>query len=438
MSIRSRNLIKYVAPTILSQVSFFLFTIIDGIFVGQGVGTDALGAINIVFPFVMVANALFMLTTIGGVTITAIRLGRGDQKGANQAFLHAVLGTLVIAALLFCAGVFLTDPLCRLMGSNETYHTLMRDYLFYYSLFLVPSGLSTTLNGFGRNDGSPLLVSAAVITGTLLNIFGDWLFVFPLHMGLKGAALATGISQSVCLLIVLPHFLLKKGKLWFQAFHISGGLYKKIALRGLPETIAQFATPVSTLWMNYMLLAKVGDVGVNAFSIICYVASFSIAVFYGAAQGLQPLFGRCFGARQEEDLKFYFRAGMLISLIGSAAITALLCLCGGGICAMFGTDAETLSFTVAALPQYAWGFVLMALNTMISSYLYSTKRSKQAILINALRSFLVNTLVILLLPQLFGGGVIWHTFGIYEGVVLVVAWILMKYSERNGVFAGQI
>ena len=95
MSPRTRKLVQYVLPTILSQVSFFLFTIIDGIFVGQGIGTDALGAINIVFPFVMLCNALFMLATIGGVTVTAIRLGRGDTEGANLAFRHGMMFTVL-------------------------------------------------------------------------------------------------------------------------------------------------------------------------------------------------------------------------------------------------------------------------------------------------------------------------------------------------------
>lgn len=434
MNPRTRRLIQYVLPTILSQVSFFLFTIIDGIFVGQGIGTDALGAINVVFPFVMLCNALFMLATIGGVTVTAIRLGRGDRDGANLAFRHGMMLTVLFAVALSCLGLFATDPLCRLMGSNETYHTMMREYLRVYSLFILPSGLGQALNGFARNDGSPLLVSGAVITGTALNIFGDWLFVFPLHMGLAGAAWATGISQSVSMLLCLTHFVRRKGCLRFGRFRFSAALCRKIMLRGSPEAISQFATPISTLWTNRVLMVQVGDVGVNAFSVICYVASFSVAIFYGAAQGLQPLFGQSYGAKKEQDLKYYFRAGMLISLIGSAVIILLLCLCCGGICALFGTDAQTLDFTVWALPQYAWGFLFMALNTMISSYLYSTKRSRQAILINLLRSFAVNTLIILLLPALFGAHIIWYTFGIYEALVLIVAWALLKYSERNGIF----
>lgn len=433
MQSNAKLLIQYVAPTILSNCCFFLFSIVDGIFVGHGVGTDALGAVNIVFPFLMTVNALFMLTTIGGVTVAAIRLGRGDRPGANQAFLHSVTGTLIIALLLTLVGAGFTDPVTRLLGANQTFHQLVAEYLFWYSLFIVPSGLSVTLQGFARNDGAPVLVSGAVIFGTVCNIFGDWLLVFPLQMGLKGAAIATGVSQTITLLLLLPHFLRRKGALSFQRFRPSWPLVRKVLFRGLPESIAQFATPVTTLCMNYMLLAHVGDIGVNAFSVIGYVASFSVAIFFGSAEGLQPLFGRCYGAKEDENLHWFFRAGLLINLSGSVIITIALHWVGGPICALFGVDGETLAFTVEHMPQYAWGFIIMSLNTIISSYLYSTKRSPHAIAINVLRSFLVNTAVILILPGLLGAGVIWYTFGIYELIVLAVAVALLRYSERNGV-----
>ena len=323
MSDRARKLIKYVVPTMLGSISFFLFTIVDGIFVGRGVGTNALGAVNLVMPFVMVVNALFQLTTIGGVAIIAVRLGRGDVQGANHAFMHAVAGTVVISALLMLSGTCLTGPLCRLMGASDTFYQLTTEYLFWYSVFIIPSGLSTALQGFCRNDGSPVLVSAATIIGTVVNIIGDWLLIFPLKMGVAGAAIATGVSQLVTLLIVLIHFIRKKGVLRFCRFRVDG--------------------------------------------------------------------------------------------------------------ALFGADAATLDYTVRVMPLYSWGFVVVGLTTNISSYLYSTKRSREADVISILRSFVFNTLVILLLPRILGGDVIWHTFGIAEAVVLLISVILLKRSERSGI-----
>lgn len=271
-----KKLIKYVVPTMLSSVCFFLFTIVDGVFIGKGVGIEGVSATNLVLPFIMVVNALFMLTTIGGVTITAIRLGRGDKAGANQAFMHSVISNVVVAAVLCAAGVFFAGPICTLLGASGTFHKLAVEYLFWYSIFIIPSGLSTVLQGFCRNDGSPVLVSAAVIISTVCNIFGDWLLIFPIPWGMKGAAIATGVSQTLSLIIILGHFLMRKGALYFYRPRLDGALLRKIAVRGLPESISQLSTPVMTLCMNLVLARHIGDLGINAFAVISYVSSFSI------------------------------------------------------------------------------------------------------------------------------------------------------------------
>ena len=165
-----------------------------------------------------------------------------------------------------------------------------------------------------------------------------------------------------------------------------GKLFRKIVFRGLPEGIAQFSTPVTTLCMNHTLMAAYGDIGISAFAIISYLSSFTMSVFFGASEGMQPL---------------------------------------------FGANAETIRFTEIHMWEYCWGFVIGSINTMLSAYFYSTKRSGQAIALNTVRSLVMNSLVITFLPKIFGAAIVWHTFGIYEILVLVVALILKKASERN-------
>ena len=126
---RARKVANYVIPTVLSQCAFFLFTIVDGVFVGNGVGTDALGAVNLAMPFIMVIGAAFMLTTIGGVTVAAIRLGRGDIPGANQAFMHSLGCTAVIATVFSVIGIVFTRPLAALLGADGNYIDMVCDYL---------------------------------------------------------------------------------------------------------------------------------------------------------------------------------------------------------------------------------------------------------------------------------------------------------------------
>ena len=265
MKQQNKNLLKFIVPAVIGQVCFFLFTIIDGIFVGNGIGENALGAVNIVMPFVMTVNALYMLITVGGVTVYAVRSERGDKDGANQAFMHSFVLMLGLGALLTILGTTLSKPLGYMFGANDTYIGYVSDYLIWYSAFIIPSSLSVLFQFVVRNDGSPVLVMIGMIGSSCLNIFLDWLFVFPLQMGIAGAAIATGISQTVCLVIILFHFFLRKGDLRIKKFKPTGKLFGKIFLRGAPETVAQFAMPVATFCMNRVLLSYIGEIAVNAF-----------------------------------------------------------------------------------------------------------------------------------------------------------------------------
>lgn len=432
-SSKRKTLIKYVVPAILSNACIFLFTIVDGIFVGQGVGSDALGAVNIAMPMVMLATAINMLTSIGGCAITAIRLGQDDKEGANKAFLHSLTANVGFAVLITLVCMLLTEPLSMFLGADAYYLPMVKEYVFWWGLFAIPSALSVNFQFFCRNDGSPMLVMVATIVSTVMNIFLDWLFVFPLQWGIMGAALATGISQTVSWLIVATHFIRKKGELRIKKYKPEGAMFAQVVFFGLPEMIAQFATPITTICLNNVIMVSLGDMGVNSFAIISYVASLAVSIFAGASEGLQPLFGQTYGAKEEKDMKWYFRSGMLISFVGSIIIVVLCIVLGRPICALFGASGETLEYTLRYLPQYAWAFIIVGLNTMISAYLYSTERSVYAIVLNICRALVLNTTIILGLPNLFGSSIIWFTYGISECAVLLVAFCLLRVSERNGI-----
>ncbi len=414
------------------MVSFFLFTVIDGIFVGQGIGTDALGAINIVFPVEMIFNGVCLLFSIGGGTIMAIRMGRGDTEGANHVFLNSITMVFLVSVAFSAICIFLTEPLCRMLGATDTFLKMTCDYQFWYGACFVPIGLLIGLNVFCRNDDDPVLVSVGMVIAVSFNVFGDWLFIFPLKMGMTGAAIATDLAQILQLGIVMFHFFRKKGILRFRRFRPDLPLIGKMAMRGLPECISQFSVPVSTIVTNLMLVQYVGDVGVNAYSVICYVAAFSVAIFAGCAEGLQPLFGNCYGAKNEKDLKYYFRSGMLIGVIGAVLVLVLLWFVEEPLCRLYAVDGETMKMTLDSMFKYSWGFVLQAVSVIISAYLYSTTRTRAATVINVLRSFAVNVAVIILLPYLFGAEAIWYTFGVFEGIVMIVSLILLWRCDRNG------
>lgn len=433
MNFRSKKLFQYVVPTVLASCSSFLYTIVDGIFVGQGVGTAGLGAVNLAMPYVMIITALGMLMTIGGITMTAIYLGEKNETAANNVFRHSLTASAVIGTLLMIFGMVFAPQIAGICGANGTFLQMTSEYIFYYSMFSLPFLMSVCMQGFVRNDGAPGLVSFAVVIASVTNIVLDWLLVFPLHMGIKGAAIATGLGQLVSFIILLFHFIKKQGILRFGGFQPDVKIWGEAIARGLPEMITHFGTPITTLCMNRMLLQTLGDAAVPAFSVMSYIMSFAIGVFIGVSEGVQPLFGQCYGARETDDLKYYFRAGIRINLAVSVVIYVLASLFGRYICALFNPDTALADMAASALPRFAWCFLWIALNLMISSYLYSTKRTTQAIIVAVFRCIILNSVCILLLSSLFGGAVVWFTPGIAEVIGFVIAVVLWRYSEKDGI-----
>ena len=156
---RKKKIFRNVAPAILSNACVFLFSVVDGIFVGNGAGSQALGAVNIALPFVLIAQALNAMASIGGVTITAIRFGRGDKEGAQNAFMHSFTLNLIVGILITLSGSVFTGAVCGLLGASESYYSLVTEYVFWYALFAIPNALSLNLQSFCRNDNSPGLVA---------------------------------------------------------------------------------------------------------------------------------------------------------------------------------------------------------------------------------------------------------------------------------------
>lgn len=192
--------------------------------------------------------------------------------------------------------------------------------------------------------------------------FLDWLFIFPMQKGIVGAAVASGLGQVLTVLILLTHFLRKKGDLRIRAFKISGALIAKVCKRGVPEAVTQLTTPVTALCYNLVLARLVGDIGVSTFSVLSFIYSLANAILSGVAQGLQPLWGQCYGRKDTAEMKWYFRSGLVINLVLSALIYGGLFFFDAPVIRIFNREPELVAAASAALPMFALSFVPMALN----------------------------------------------------------------------------
>ena len=429
MNVSWKNLCRYIFPAMGGLFVTYLYNVVDGIFVGQGVGSAALGAVNIGVPFITFAVAVAAMFPMGGGTVVAIRMGREDREGANHAFMTAFLLTLLASLLLTLIGMAFSRQIVDLSGGRTLSHTMRdmaADYLFYYCAFSVPMLMSTCLSVFVRNDGSPTLSFVGMCVGAGANIFLDWLFIFPMKMGVIGAAIASGLGQVFSVAVLLSHFVRKRGSLRFQRFPVSGALVGKICKRGVPEAASQLTTPVTALCYNLMLAKLVGDIGVSTFSVLNFIYSLVNAILSGTAQGLQPLWGLCYGERDTDGMNLYFRWGIRINAILSVVIYGLLFLFAEPAIRIFNRDPELVQNASAALSLFGLSFIPMALNLIYTAFLYSTKRTLQADAISLSRGVVLKAAAIFCIPVLLGIDVIWLAPFAAELLTLVLALALSR------------
>lgn len=202
----------------------------------------------------------------------------------------------------------------------------------------------------------------------------------------------------------------------------------KVCKRGLPETASQLTTPVTALCYNIMLANLIGDIGVSTFSVLSFIFSLANAVFSGVAQGIQPLWGRCFGRQDEKEMKFYFKAGMMINFILSAMIYIVLFVFAPSAIRIFNKDPLLVETGAKALPVFALSFVPMALNLIFTGYFFSTKCTRQANLIALSRGVVIKAAAIFLMPALFGEKAIWTAPAVAEIFTLLMA-VLILYKK---------
>ena len=432
MNAKAKTLIGNILPALGGLFVTYLYNVVDGIFVGRGVGATALGAVNIAVPFITFVVALTAMFPMGGATIVAIRMGRGDKEGANHAFMTAFSLTLLTSAVLMTVGMVFSQQIVDGSGAktlSEEMRRMAAQYLFYYSAFSIPMLMGTCLSVFVRNDDSPQLSFLGMCAGAAANIFLDWLFIYPLGMGIVGAAVASGLGQVLTVLILLTHFLRKKGKLRIKAFKISGTLIGKVCKRGVPEAVTQLTTPVTALCYNLMLARLVGDIGVATFSVLSFIYSLANAILSGVAQGLQPLWGQCYGRKDTGEMKWYFRSGLLINLVLSVLIYGGLFFFDVPVIRIFNQEPELIEAASSALPPFALSFIPMALNLIFTAYFFSTKRTGPANAIAVSRGLAVKALIIFCLPLIFGTESIWLAPFVTEVFTLAAAIVLGKTSK---------
>lgn len=384
-----KKILTYVLPSTLAMFISSLYTIIDGMFVGQGVGNLALAAVNLVMPFNIMLFGLATMFAVGGGALVSKHLGAGEKAEANEVFRQVFNFLFMISLIVSMGCVIFAGPLVQFLGATEQTQNLAKDYLRYYAMFCVPNLLGIALNNFVRNDSRPKLAMISTILGALTNIALDYCFIFILGLGIKGAAIATGLGQIVTIGLLLPHFILKKGELSFGWVRFNPKIIWNFSKVGIPSFLAEVTFSIIILLENQVIVKMMGDVGLSAFSVINYLTTNVYMLLLGVAVGVQPLISFNFGAKKPQEMIKYHKLSNWISVVINMVFSGVCFLWGRELIQIFSTNREIIEISYRGLNLFNLGFFIAGLNLNMTVYYQAIEVPKYSNWICAFRSVLI-------------------------------------------------
>ncbi|WP_459672254.1 MATE family efflux transporter [Vibrio owensii] len=428
----SKSFYQYLWPALTGMVIKSLFIMGDALFIGLGVGPDGLGAIALVIPPFSIFTAIAMMVGIGGAAKMSIEIGKGNTESSQMWFSQSMLITTLLSTITVTLALIWLDELIALMGASGNLAQLAHDYLIVLLPFFVLYSLAWVLSCFVRNDTNPKLATYAMSIGAITNLAFDYLFIIEMNMGMKGAAYGTAIAQAVIALILLTHFLRKKGSLEFSLKGIGLSKTKEILSIGTPTFFIEVTSAMTIVLFNYVLLSQFGESHIIAYGLTTNVGVFALFVMVGIAQACQPIISFNHGAGRPERIDEILKLGMKAAM-GSGSVFLLgIWLSAPLIASIYlGDSNDLIPIAASALTFYFFGVPLMGLNMVIANLFQAIAKPKQATLISLCRGFVFVALGVLLLPKFFPQDGIWASIVFAETLTAVISLsMLFSYRKR--------
>jgi len=397
-------LVKLSVPTVTAQLVNMLYNIVDRIYIGHmpDVGSLALTGVGVCLPIIMVVSAFAALVSSGGAPRSSIFMGQGNNKAAEETMGACFTLQLVISALLTAVLLIFGDALLLSFGASENTIGYASDYLSVYALGTVFVQLTLGMNAYITAQGFTAVSMRTVLIGAVLNIILDPVFIFVFGMGVKGAALATIISQAASCVWVLCFLSGEKTTLRLKKtnFKITKELVLPCIALGLAPFIMQSSESVISVCFNSSLLRYGGDLAVGAMTILTSVMQFAMLPVQGFAQGAQPILSFNFGARNVDRVKKTFRLLLISCLCYTVSLWSLVMLFPQVFAGIFTSDEVLLPYAAAMLRIYYAGMIFFGIQTACQMTFISLGNAKASIIVAVVRKFVLILPLIYIMPAL--------------------------------------
>lgn len=431
-------LLNYSLPAIIATTAGSLYNIIDRIFIGQGVGPYAISGLAITFPIMNLAIAFGTLVGAGAAAIVSIRMGEQRYPDATRTLGNATILNLIIGLLFSIVALIFLDPILIWFGASEHTISYAREFMQVILAGNIVSHMFFGLNNIMRASGYPTKAMISILLTVTINVILAPIFIFWFHWGIRGAALATVLSQVIGMIWVLAHFNSPKSIIHFQkaSFKLKKRIVNDIFAIGLSPFLIHICAAFVAVIMNWQLTKYGGDLAIGAFGIINSIAGLIVMVIFGFTQGMQPIVGYNYGAKQMDrvfltlKLTIFWATG--ISIIGFL-LTLLL---PEALSKAFTNDPTLLSITSIGMRLYMLAFPVVGFQIVTSNFFQSIGKAKIAIFLSLSRQLLFLIPFIVYLPTQFNLTGVWiaqPAADIFASLVTggILFWFYYRLKKRN-------
>lgn len=426
---------RYLTAAFGSALIIAVYSIVDCAAVGRYEGPDGVAALATVAPVWNIIYSIGLLFGIGGAVLMSAARGSGDKQRGDELFSCALTGAAVAAVLIWLAVIFFDEPMLRFFGADDT-------LLFYAGRYMICIKAVVPLFVFGqflaaflRNDNAPGKATAAVLSGGVFNVFGDWFFVFVCDMGIFGAGLATALGQVLSFLIFISHFFSKRCTLRFVGMKHFALHTGRILTTGFSTFFIDIAMGVLSLMFNNQIMRYSGAPALAVYGVIINISTLVQSCSYGIGQAAQPLISANFGAGKTVRIRNTFFWGMISVAVMSVIWTAGTMMIPLSLIRFFMTPSqEVLCIAPSIMRSYFLSFLLLPLNIFSTYYFQAVMKPAASFVVSVLRGMALSGLLIFTLPAVGGEAMLWFAMPVTELVTAVLVIVLMARLNRKNTF----
>ena len=427
-----KNVLKFAIPTIIMTVFMSFYTMVDGLFVSNLIGTDALSAINLTAPVISIVTAVSTMLATGGSAVIMKKVGEKKTREANEDFTFLIIVNIIVGLMMSCFGYLIMDSLFESMDLSEKVFGYCHTYLSRYLIFTVPILLMNNFTLYMIAAGKSALSMICSVAGGVLNMILDYVFISVLDMGIAGAAVATGLGYSVTATVGFLLFSKETSLLHFVKPKFRKSTLKNAAANGSSEMATALVTCIVTMMFNYTMLKYVGENGVAAITIIMYVLMFATSLYTGYSYGVAPMISFYYG--EQNNIKLKKLIHLSLKIIGIVAVTAtvLSVILTKPLVSVFsrpGNEVYDLAVTGNRICSAA--LIFIGFNVFASGMFTALSNGLISAVLAFSRSFVFMVIAMLVLPALLGVNGVWLANPVAEyAAICLSAFMFIKYRKK--------